>query len=875
MRIAKLLLPIFYFSVPISAEEIALTFKDRAGQGYENQFVCSGFPLARGMVKDASFSLRDGAGKEVPAFVRPLVRWADGSVKWMQVQTQLSVSAGGSGNYALSPGKPAVIESPWQVQDDADALSVSNGPLAVVFAKSGNELLRSVKMGGKEIMKSDGKPQMILAVDHTGPGNTDEENWLRDAKANAQLEEAHGVLENFHIDEKTPFRFIVRGEGGIVSKSGERKCSFVIRYFLFRNSPRMKVEWTLIWDCDSNKNFLRMCALRFPAKLAGGTAKFSGGDASSLKITGANHASLVATKPDVKVHQIPLAQAKSASVSIQAGAPGATKKVADGTEVSGWVDVSAGGTNFCVAAQRFVQRYPKEIAVSETGVDYYLWPESTNQLLDFRNYRVAHVKKPNEGKRWEGGVVGRAEGTATTERLWLDFSGGASGEKLKAQMAKRPLLKAAPQHYIGSGVFGPVHPFDPQKFPEYEGVYQAMLYWLVKSPDHFKWHGLLNDGAMLMEFNWAAARKWEQIKDTWMCRGYSGWAMDDGGQSWSILLAWLRTGGDDFFDFAELTMNHAIDVSCVHAETEQSVKAHSHGRPAIGGSRRHNAQHWGDYISSRGANAYGKVFFYLLTGEPRYLDVIAEGTWFESIYWSYENWTMVGSLSLAGELYKGLKENDPYFETKRQERLKRIALMQARAKKLGWRQAMSACRLYLDVEKRMQNPQQLIARAGELLKSKVNAKRLDFIADGVVSEGVKYYELAHGPGTADAKYAREFLLTAANEVMEGRGDQSTYAKLVQGRAMVMANEIQPDPKYAAWIRKRMDEMFYVHRYKAPYTKHLRLRRAAPDAYRRNKLMALWRALAPYDSIPAQKIGHIHGMVLGRLPYFLHCLAREK
>jgi hypothetical protein len=73
----------------------------------------------------------------------------------------------------------------------------------------------------------------------------------------------------------------------------------------------------------------------------------------------------------------------------------------------------------------------------------------------------------------------------------------------------------------------------------------------------------------------------------------------------------------------------------------------------------------------------------------------------------------------------------------------------------------------------------------------------------------------------------------------------------------------------------MDEMFYVNKYKAPYVKHLRLRRAAPDAYRRNKVMSLWRALAPYDSIPAQKVGHIHGMVLGRLPYFLHCLAGEK
>ena len=856
---------------PSFAEDVPLTIEDRSSTGQANAFVCSGIPFGRGKLKNPDVFLADARGREVPSFVRPMIRWSDGSIKWLQIQTQISLRKNETRKLALKSAKAASsVESTWKESQSGGSFVIANGILSVEFVTKGTEFIRSLDVSGKTAFKSDGRPQMVFSVDHAGPGKTDEENWLRDASDEAELEPAHGVIENFHIDEKTPFRFIVRYEGGIVTEGGERKCSFVMRYFLFRGSARMKVEWTLIWDCNPDMNFMRMCGLRFPAELSGAAVQISKNGPSPI-IGTTDEVNIVATKPDVRVHQIPRNQVRPVEVTSWHDSDDKRTMIGAGTEASGSLYVKAQDFSVAIAGERFTQRYPKEISVNGLEIIYYLWPASTKQLLDFRNYRIAHVKSPNEGKRWEHkGLLGRAPGTATTERIWLDFSANVDGETLKAQAEKRLLLKTTPEHYINTGVFGPVIAYSPKLFPVYEGANEAMLYWIIRSPDEYKWYGLINDGGSLMEFNWARARGWPAVQNSWMCRGYSGWAMDDGGTSWAVLLSWLRSGNDDFFDAAERFMNCAIDVSCIHSETEASIQMNNAGRPSIGGSRRHNAQAWGDYVSSRGANPYGKFFYYLLTGEPRYLDVIAEGLYFEWIYWSYENWTMVGSLSLGYELFTGLKQFDPFFDEKHRERVQRFTLMHERAKKNGWKKCASAAGSYLAVENQgLANPPALLDRAKQLLHSKVNPRRLDFVADGVVTEGVKYYELAQDPSSAGAKYARDFNRIAADEVVAGRSADG-YAPLFQGRGIGIAHAMNPNPKYEKWVQARLDQLFIPERLPlVSLNEGLRDISPAKLGY-----LELWRRISLHEAITPQKIGHIYGMVIGRMPYFLRVLNKE-
>ncbi len=850
---------------------VPLTLEDRSGAGQDNAFICSGLPFARGALKHTTLALVDDAGAALPAWFRPLVRWDDGSVKWLQIQTALPLARGEKKKLALKSGSGPAVQDGWRVQETSSGVRVGNGLVELTLAGSGPELLRGLSTRGAPVFQADGAPQLLFDADTVKPGPTDEENWLRDAAPTGKLLHAHGTVDACYIEEKTPFRLVVYQEGGIThAETGERMASFVTRYILYRNSFELKIEHTVVLEFDTTCRFLRRCALRFPGNFEGAAASFSPTAADVRPLGGDSGASLLATKDDVRVHQVRKKEIKPVRVWVERIAGARREKLQDCSGQAGWVNVRGPKVNFCMGGERFKQRFPKELAVTGRGLVYSLWPSSTRQVLDTRNYRW-DKPAPNgpEGKRWET-VQGRAEGTATTERMRFDFSGKVGGDLLLARHSKRLLLKAAPGHYLGSGVFGPVSACNPEKFPEYEGALEAMLAWIARTPDEFQWYGLLNDGGNLMEFNWAAVRGWPQVENTWMCRGYSGWLMDDGNPAQMMLVCALRSGDDALFDFVERNMNYVNDVSCVHTDTEPLVYASNNGRPCVGGSRRHNAQPWGCYLSSRGANAYGKHFFYLLTGEPRYFDVIVEGLYFEWIYWSYENWTMVGSLSLGYELFKGLKETDPYFEARHRERMARLQRMQDAARKKGWKKCEQAAGSYLDIERKLNQPKALLDRAEELLKTKVDAKNLDFVAECPITEGVKYYELAQAPDSPGARYARTFLQTAADEVLAGRGAgaKDRYAPLFQGRAMVMAHAIKPDPKYRAFVQARLDEMFGKDRARlAPVSLAGEMKSGAAKL----EYMELWKRISRYDEIPCQKLEHINGRVLARLPYFLHCL----
>ena len=870
-----LALPVVMLAISVAiaaaAVQVPLTVSDRTGAGQPNAFVCSGVPFARGELKDMNISLKGADGREWPSAFRPMVFWPDGSIKWLQIQTRVSLDQGERKTFQLVDGKKAApLKEAWKIEDEPTGLRVSNGKLDVSFGKSGPDLIQSLQAGKAMVFKADGQPQLRVAIDKSSLGDTDEENWLRDANRSVPLVEATGQLEACYIDERTPFRVVVCQEVG-ATVDGLRLGTIILRYHLYRFSAEMKVEYTYILEYDTTHQFLRLCSLRFPAALKGCTASVGKAAGATVKIETDNSLCQVATKPDVRVHQIRLAEVTPVNCWIDHVKGGQRTKAGDHTETAGWLNIAGRAFKVAVAAERFKERFPKELAVNANGIIHYLWPSSTGQALDSRNYRWKFTPQGPQGKRWEGPVQGRAEGTATTERLHLDFSGKVSGATLLQRHSKRLLLKASPQRYVGSGVLGPILVRSPEQFPEYEGILEAVLYWIIRSPDTFKWYGLLNDGASLMEFNWAAARQWPLIKDTWMCRGYSGWLMDDGGASWMVMQAFLRSGNDDYFDYVERKMNYVIDVSTIHRDTEPLVWASNHGRPSVGGSRRHNAQHWGDYVSSRGANAFGKHFFYLLTGEPHYLDAIVEGLYFEWIYWSYENWTMVGSLTLGYELFNGMKKSDPLFAARHQARMASLDRARARAVAKGWKRCIGACDSYKSIEQKMSNnPGALLNRATELLNSKVKAETLDFVAELPMTEGVKYYEMAHAPGSPGANQARKFLQTAADEVLAGRGARDAYAHLFQGRAMVMAHDIEPKAGYVDFVRKRLDDMFTKQALQP-----VSLAGGMKDGAAKLGYMDLWSRIGRYDSIPCQKLEHVNGRILARIPYFLYCLNREE
>ena len=132
--------------------------------------ITTGVPFPRGAVHDvAKLSAAVGvriAGNPPPApaqFLK-LVPWDDGSARWALMDVQAPVAAGATLELRVSDSgaNPAPPE-PVKVEDGADAVTVSTGPLQFVLSKKKPGLLESLRVGGKELITSAGKGLVVYS----------------------------------------------------------------------------------------------------------------------------------------------------------------------------------------------------------------------------------------------------------------------------------------------------------------------------------------------------------------------------------------------------------------------------------------------------------------------------------------------------------------------------------------------------------------------------------------------------------------------------------------------------------------------------------------------------------------------------------------
>ena len=841
------------------AEEVHLSIEETSGTARKDAFVCTGIPFGRGDLKSVEVRLTSQFGRELPAYFRPLTYWPDGSIKWLRIQMQTSLEAKETKGLILKSGRPAEpVNSPWKEEADGDLLRVSNGVLTIEFGKTGIEFIHSIRVHDRSIIVGDTKAQMLFVTTTAGPEHTDHENWLREADPGTSSTRSNGVIEDLYVEEKTPFRYVVRCEGGIVSGDGERKCSFILRYFLTRGSARVKLEWTLIWECDPRQNFMRQCVMRFPAALEGAAVQIStNGPSPTIKTT--EEVSIVATRPDARMHQLARGAAKSAEVTYWHDAQEDRTMIGAGTELSGWLEVRMPDYKFAIAGERFAQRYPKEITVSDLDVTYSLWPASTNQILDLRHFDEEDSKNEQEPP---ANLPGHPAGLAITERVWLDFSGDTEGEKLKAQVESLLVLKVNPSHYVQSGVFGPFSPRNADLFPEYEGATDVALEWLTQSPYEFKWYGLLNDGGALTYYNPQTNQNTNSAPGTWNCRADSGWSLDANHESWQILLQWLRTGNASYIQYFERMLNHAADAGTIHSETESSVLVNGRRMSAVGASRRPNAVPWGQPTSSSVHGVRSRIFWYLLSGDPRTLEVVADNLC--SIFASETPSPIdVGGMTLGYEVMDGIIKNEPLILIKRLEHIKR---RRSRASVRNWEICSAAASNSLAVEKQyFSNPNQMLERAREVVHS-TRSETMDASSRSHFAEGLLDYAMAYSKDSPETKFAHETIFRIADMELRATGEDAPFL----GRSVAFAHAIRQKPEYVAWVKAQLSEMFEKDQLALlSVLGSPKKMTVSSRAYQE-----LWRLLSLHPNLSAHQTPKLYGRLIGRMPWFLQVIEAD-
>lgn len=135
-----------------TAAEPTLTIVEDLGTPRQGWPVTIGFPFPPGAVTDPSSVYLEELSSSVqtPVQARPLSRWPDGSLRWLQLDASLDLGARQRRKFRVRSGTPPKASGMLVVTDGEDAIAIDTGKLRFAVPKRRLALLESISLDGKE-----------------------------------------------------------------------------------------------------------------------------------------------------------------------------------------------------------------------------------------------------------------------------------------------------------------------------------------------------------------------------------------------------------------------------------------------------------------------------------------------------------------------------------------------------------------------------------------------------------------------------------------------------------------------------------------------------------------------------------------------------
>ncbi len=453
-----------------------------------------GVPFPRGALSDpANVRLVDKDGREQPLQVKETGRWSRfGPVKWLLCDFTVDLN-GRPLQWFLEYGPNVRRSTQPQVEvSERDAgfpdlatgrLRVANGVVAYDFEGNGqySPLLSTTALTGGFVRHEE------LGL-FTTP---------------------HDVAHS--VEQIGPEKVIIRRTGWYVNPdTSERFCQFVTRLVFFRDSPVVRIFHTWIYTGDSNRDRVADMGWLFETAQPGTDGEI-----------------LTAFDEGQWLRQPSLVQFDYQQYLL----PG-NQSEHDG-RTSGVATLRVGDGRVTFGVKDFWQNFPAELAFEEDGLAFYNWPKRNpparferpvqvdqafllrfaheGEVLDFRmpdeyaehDIWASVTRGVDKGPEWQGMhyLEGRpdmvnAQGISRTEEMFLYLTPATTKPAAAAKVMQGlndETLRAivAPEWMTGSGVFGPVHPHDTERFAEEERVYDlnasAPPKWTERLGTYGKW----------------------------------------------------------------------------------------------------------------------------------------------------------------------------------------------------------------------------------------------------------------------------------------------------------------------------------------------------------------------------------------------------
>jgi len=575
--------------------EIRLAVEEPAGVERQQWPVSSGVPFAQGALREEqATALFDAAGSELPLQTETLVRWPDGSVRWLLVDFQIDLAAKQKKTLTLRYGpevRRAPVQNPVRITKRADgSVVLEPGPVRLEY--------------NSERDRPYFFPQGIATlIDKTGSREAERRlTYNCPADGVALLGSEDGPfgprIDDVTIEESGPVRACLRVSGSHID--GESTMfRYIARVHAWRGQPYVRVFYTFIND--------RQDALM---------AKFDELSLVFWVTPGDKPWCLLDGRQVTRGH---LFQVDESQYLLD-------DKPARGRP-SGWAAVGYEDGGLAVGLRGFWQNWPKAISVrsGQWGVRVVLdlCPELPKGLYDGKPLE-------EENKLYyylRGGQYTLKVGVAKTHEFWIRYlDAKPDAKQLGAFFAatEEPLLAVAEPVYVtATKALGDFPPADPngEKFAGYDAWLSRALDAHLKRRDKDREYGMLNYG------DWYGERK-------------VNWGNLEYDLAHGMLIQYLRTGDRRYFLRGEQAARHHIDVDVVHA-TNPHLKNPWGAPPQVGEIWLHCLNHTGGYYENAPlpvertyqmghSTNFGHVWvggdfeYYYLTGDRRAKEVAIE-----------------------------------------------------------------------------------------------------------------------------------------------------------------------------------------------------------------------------------------------------------
>jgi PcRGLX-like protein central beta sandwich domain/PcRGLX-like N-terminal RIFT barrel domain len=562
------------------AVEVKLTVEDAAKVARKGEAVTTGVPFARGVLKDVSKLSVSAGGKKVPAQFTKTVPWDDGSVRWALLDTQVDLAAGGKTTLTVSDSGGGIAPaSPVKVDDGADAVKVSTGPLEFVVSKKKFNLFESLKVGGKELLTAKGKGLVLV----TAGGK----------------EVVAGAPEEVTLEHAGPMKVIVKLQGkfGSVHRG---LLHYTVRITAYAGQKYIKVHTWLEnqgkYGYTGKKEWFNFDGMRIDLGLG------LGGEISAA-CEGAS------AKGKLKVEQVCTGGHRYAELkyTVKSGA----KELKSGARTNGVVALSGSGGKLNVAIRHFWQNYEKAIELDGAALKLWLWPTDGQWPRSVKR----GASTGEMGQFCKQGLYALPGGVHKGYEAILDFSGRDAAAS--AATVSSPLMaKARPAYYASTlasvGWFAPMG-FQSGADAKYDGVVKAWDKMAMNAVDPAHKASLISaaKGPGEKRGFWFG---WMDYGDLYWQPGAASLHYD---WTWIMMLNFLRSGQRGFLDLGTAMARHRIDVDQIWSDRSASYfrgltryeKGYTniHGGVKSGYYKPIPSHHWNQ----------GVAVYYMLTGEEK------------------------------------------------------------------------------------------------------------------------------------------------------------------------------------------------------------------------------------------------------------------